>query len=188
MQLQLKTVTDLLAENAIENFAHQKNVQEDSQLWVVPTQVKMVNLTMKKPIGVKMKLLSAENVVNATNPIESNKKIECKVCDKQILLSNFGRHTQKVHCLLLKEYEDVYGDIKKQLMSKSKVWRRNQISSLKTEKQKEKSSRINPGIIIQKKEQFAVEGKAKSKTFNTEDYQKLTTKQLLEELERVLAA
>ena len=39
-------------------------------------------------------------------------KVKCKICDKEVTMSSMSVHTRVVHCLLLKEYKNIYGDHK----------------------------------------------------------------------------
>merc|ERR1719309_1328084 len=53
--------------------------------------------------------------------VATSVKISCKICDKEILLSNLGKHTYKVHCLSKDEYDEIYGKVKETLPKKRKM-------------------------------------------------------------------
>ena len=46
-------------------------------------------------------------------------KVQCKICDKEVVMSSMRKHTRRVHCLLLTEYKEIYGDHKATLVKKA---------------------------------------------------------------------
>ena len=169
----LKLRSDLLPEG-IENISKQANLITDAKIWTVPAPPRMVNLKMKSNAiqrkevmtEIKSEADKSEQLMNIRS-VATSPKISCKICDKEILLSNLGKHTYKVHCLTKDEYDEIYGKVKESLPKKRKV----------------SNSTAECGEAKRRKEVVKVE-----KEITTFDYKSLSTKELLAELERVLAA
>ena len=46
-------------------------------------------------------------------------KVQCKICDEEVLMSSMSKHTRRVYCLSLTEYKEIYGDHKATLVKKT---------------------------------------------------------------------
>ena len=115
---------------------------------------------------IKSETDKTEQLVNIRS-VATSPKISCKICDKEILLSNLGKHTYKVHCLTKDEYDEIYGKVKESLPKKRKM---NNLATECGEAKRRKE-------VVKVKEEITAF-----------DYKSLSTKELLAELERVLAA
>ena len=169
----LKLRSDLVPEG-IESISKQANLITDAKIWTVPTSPKMINLTMKSNAiqrkevmtEIKSEAEKFEQLMNIRS-VASTSKTSCKICDKEILLSNLGKHTYKVHCLTKDEYDEIYGKVKESLPKKRKF--NNSTAECGEAKKMKEVVKLEKGIA-------------------TFDYKSLSTKELLAELERVLAA
>ena len=164
--MDLRVRIDLLPKQ-VENICLQANIQVDANKWVVPSAVKLINLTMKKKNVVKQEPLNKENDTVKTEEVL---KVSCKICGKDLFNANLGKHTYKVHCLTLTEYQDIYGKLS-QVYKKRKMNSSDQLflSSPETKKLKTKNE-------------------LDFELSRVETYKKMSAKELLEELEKVLAA
>ena len=54
-----------------------------------------------------------------SNSLEDSCKVKCKVCDKEMLLYKMRKHSLSVHCLSVKEYEEIYGQTTDHLVKKT---------------------------------------------------------------------
>ena len=105
----LRVKHNLLPEQGL-NVDLQENIQIDAMQWVVPSAPKIVNLSMKKQHKVKKETIAEEKL---TVKKEEESKVSCKICDKELLEANMGKHTYKVHCLTHAEYQEIYGKLTK---------------------------------------------------------------------------
>ena len=163
----LRLRNNLLAEQ-IENVGLQENIQIAANFWTVPSAQRMVNLSMKQKVIVKSELTSKEN---STFKLEDTPKVTCKICYKKIINTNLGKHTYKVHCLTMAEYQEIYGKLSQDFAKKRKVDQpilsSPEVKKIKTECKKTEM---------------------KYELSRVENYKKMTSKELLEELEKVLGA
>ena len=129
--IRIKSKADLLLDTTINSVGYQENIQEDATIWAVPENGKMqkgkdfvlANATVRRvPAKARMMNLSMKRrKVFEQEPVtlKSSRKdslqfatrVTCKICEKKLLLCNIGKHTKTVHCLLLREYEGIYGDV-----------------------------------------------------------------------------
>ena len=173
--MSLKLRSDLLQEG-VENISFQANLFTDATIWTVPPPPRMVNLKMnfkgkvmekkEEMTQIKFEADKPERLMKIRSDATAS-KVSCKICEKEILLYNLGKHTYKVHCLSKDEYDEIYGKVQESLPRKRKM------DNLAAE----------CGEAKRRKEAVKVK-----KEITAFDYKSLSTKELLAELERVLAA
>ena len=166
----LRVRCDLLPKQA-ENIGLQENIQIEANKWVVPSAVKLINLTMKKKNAIKKELIDKENLADRR---EESLKVSCKICDKELFNTNLGKHTYKVHCLTLTEYQEIYGKLSQKFSHKRKMNSSDQCVLSRPEPKKLKTEHKSNGLDFE--------------LSRVETYKMMSTKELLEELEKVLAA
>ena len=162
--------SDLLPKQ-VGNIGMQENIHIDANKWVVPSTVKLVNLTMKKKNAVKKELIDRENLAVKR---EESLTVSCKICDKELFNTNLGKHTYKVHCLTLTEYQEIYGNLSQKVFQKRKMNSSDQCVLSRPEPKKLKTEHKSNGLDFE--------------LSRVETYKMMSTKELLEELEKVLAA
>ena len=109
---------DLFSVNMREE-TNQENIKEEVSIYVCPSSnkqdIKYTKVSMmKKGHQLKVDKVSKRHVKEAvfSNDMKDACKVTCKICDKDVTMSSMSAHTRSVHCLLLKEYKDIYGDHK----------------------------------------------------------------------------
>ena len=147
-----------------------------------------------------------------SNDIKDACKVQCKICEKEVVMSSMSKHTRRVHCLLLTEYKDIYGDHKKTICKKTyhkcglckkdlfldvleiaihlrkkkhDISPNDYSARFLTRKVILNSLQITRAIERKPKEENAVLYKGK---YKKEEFKSLTTQQLLEEIDLALGA
>ena len=97
----IKIRTDLFSE---ENEFGKMSINIQEQVTIFKTE-QMNNQGQRQSPLKKMKKIAPRKAQETSN------KVTCRICDKKIIVASMSSHTRVVHCLTLREYKSIYGEI-----------------------------------------------------------------------------